>query len=301
MITLHFQPTPPYDFAHTIRAGSSLYIMGVVRENTYRRAIRIAGGVALIEASSSGTIDRPQVEVTVLAANREPDEAGVRTKVRRILNIGADLRPFYAFAQPDPVLWATVQKLYGLHSLQSDSLFEALVLTMIEQQIALKMAQTAERWLIGWAGDSVTYAGETYYAFPSAERIAALTVEELTPLKITFRRMQRIIDLAQAQVSGQLDLEALRDQPFEALYETLIGLNGVGHWTAAWTLVRARGVYPYVASSDVALQAAVNYYYFGLSGRADVQAVNETFARYGKFGGIAAYYTLMRWAFERYF
>lgn len=246
-------------------------------------------------------MDAPSLDVEVLTATAPLEPAALESKIRRIFNIGVDLRPFYALAQTDPVLSETVQKLYGLHSLQSDSLFEALVMTMIEQQIALKMAQTAERWLIAQAGDPVIYAGETYYAFPSASRIASMTVDELMPLKITFKRMQRLIDLAQAEATGRLDLEALRDQPFESLYETLIGLNGVGHWTAAWTLVRAKGEYPYVASSDVALQAAVNSYYFGLSGRADAKVVNETFARYGKFGGIAAYYTLMRWAFERYF
>ena len=50
----------------------------------------------------------------------------------------------------------------------------------------------------------------------------------------------------------------------------------------------------------MALRAAVNHYYFGQSGRADVPMVDQTFARYGAFSGIAAYYTLMRWASEKY-
>ena len=71
-----------------------------------------------------------------------------------MLNVEADLKPFYEQAQRDPVLAQTVEMLYGLHSLQADLLFEALALTMIEQQIALKMAQTAERWLLDWGGES---------------------------------------------------------------------------------------------------------------------------------------------------
>ena len=118
----------------------------------------------------------------------------------------------------------------------------------------------------------------------------------MTPLKITFARMQRLIDVARAAES----LEALRDQPTETAYQALVGLKGVGHWTASWTLIRAQGHYAYVGAADVALRAAVNHYYFGERGRAAVPLVDETFARYGAYSGVAAFYTLMRWAAERY-
>src|SRR5579871_4864617 len=124
MTALHFQPTPPYDFAHTLHAGSSLYVMAELHDGAYRRAIRVGRELALIEATSSGTIDAPSVDVEVLASTAPLDPVILEAKSRRILNIGADLRPFYALAQTDPVLRATVEKLYGLHSLQSDSLFE---------------------------------------------------------------------------------------------------------------------------------------------------------------------------------
>jgi len=289
-----FHPKPPYDFALTTRAARTLFVMGELRDGAYRRALRVGAVLALVEVTSRGTIDQPELEARLLAASGEIDEAALWAKVARVLNLGADLRPFYDTARRDPVLWATVERLYGLHSFQADSLFEALGLTMVEQQIALRMAQAAERWLLAWGGESLDYDGQTYYVFPSAGRIAAATVAELAPLKITFGRMQRLIDVA------RLDLEPLRDQPFETAYAALIGLKGVGQWTAAWTLIRAQGRYPYVGAADVALRSAVNHYYFGQSGRASVPLVDATFARFQPFEGIAAYYTLMRWAFERY-
>lgn len=226
------------------------------------------------------------------------DETALAQKLRRVLNLDADLAPFDVLAAADPVA-QTVERLYGLHHFQSDLLFEAVMLTMIQQQIALKMAQTAERWLLVFAGDPITYEFETDDAFPTPERIATMTVADLTPLKITFGRMQRMIDLSRAVVTG-LYLEALRDQPVEDVYRALVALNGVGHWTAAWTLVRAQGRHAFVGASDVALRAAVNHYYFGLTGRAAPQQVDQTFATHGVFAPLAAFYTLMRWAFDRY-
>ena len=148
--------------------------------------------------------------------------------------------------------------------------------------------------------ESIRYEGATYYAFPRPEQIAAATLADLTPLKITFARMQRLIDIAQAITAGDLDLEGLRDQPVEQVYAALMALKGVGHWTAAWTITRALGVYGYVGAADVALRAAVNHYYYGVTGRAERELVDQTFAAHGSFDGAAAFYTLMRWAAERY-
>jgi len=293
---MKFFPISPYDFARTIQAGRVLSVMTSIVDGAYRRVVRVKDTLVLIEVASEGTTDAPELEARILAANSSVDEAALWAKVRRILNVEADLKPFYALAQADPVLAQTVTMLYGLHSLQADSLFEALGLTIIEQQITLKLAQTAERWLLTWGGESLVYEGEIYYAFPRPEQIAAASVDDLLPLKITRGRMQRLIDLAQVAET----LEVLRDQPAEIAYETLIGFKGVGHWTAAWTLVRAQGYTTYVGAADVALRAAVNSYYFGQSGRADVPIVAETFAQYGKFSGIAAFYTMMRWAAEKY-
>jgi len=274
--------------------------MSRIHDGALRRVVRVDDALALIEVTSHGTLDDPRLEARVLATRGEVNEGALHTKIWRVLNVRADLAPFYEYARRDPVLWQTVERLYGLHSLQADTVFEALVLTMIEQQIALKQALIAERWLLTWGGEMIAYEGENYYAFPRPQQIAAAAVSDLLPLKITFGRMQRMIDLASTITAGTLDLEGLRDQPAEAVYKTLIALKGVGQWTAAWTITRALGRYRYVGAGDVALRAAVNTYYYGQSGRADALLVDQTFARYGEFDGIAAYYTLMRWAFERY-
>lgn len=292
---IRFQPEPPYDFALTIDAARGLFVMGAIHAGAYRRVLRVGDALALVEVTSVGTLAAPQLEARLLATSGALDEPALWAKVRRVFNLGAQLAPFYALAQHDPVLAQTVTLLYGLHSLQADSLFEALALTIIEQQIALKMAQAAERWLLAWGGATLEYDGATYYAFPRPEQIAAASVAELTPLKITFLRMQRLIDLAKMAEA----LEALRDQPAATAYERLLACRGVGHWTAAWTLIRAQGHYPYVGAGDVALRAAVNAYYFGQPGRADAALVDRTFAQYGAYSGQAAYYTLMRWALKR--
>ncbi|NDJ61489.1 MAG: hypothetical protein GYB67_10205, partial [Chloroflexi bacterium] len=234
---IHLQPLPPYNFARTVTASRFLYVLGSAEGAAYRRVLRVDGQLVLIECRSTGSVDQPAVTAAPLAATGPVSVEGLRESVARLLNIGADVRPFYAVARHDPALWRVVGPLYGLHTLRADSVFESVALTIIEQQIALKAAQAGERWLCAWGGAHITHAGATYVAFPTAAQIAAATVDDLTPLKITFRRMQVLIDVAQVAA----DLEALRNESAADLYTALVKLKGVGHWTAAWAVTRAFG------------------------------------------------------------
>ncbi len=289
------KPTPPYNFAKMLAVLARFHpVMDIVREGDYWRALHVGEQVALVRVRSQGTVDTPLLEVHLAAG--EADSALLLQKLRHILSADEDLTPFYARAMSDAALWETVAPLRGLRLIRAASVFEALIITIIEQQIALTAAQRAERWLVEWAGNAISYQNESYYAFPTRQQIAAAEVADLIPLKITFTRMQLLIDLAR----GELDLESLRTVGAAMAYERLLGLRGVGHWTAAWTLTRGLSGHYAVGDNDVALQAAANRYFYGQTGRTTSEVVSATFARYGEYAGLAAFYTLMRWVLDRY-
>ena len=291
-------PIPPYNFESTVAAARYSRVLGVARDGVFRRALRVGDAIVLVEVSSRGAVDAPALAVRQVAASAPVDARTVLDAAARILNVRGDLRPFYALARGDEALWRVVEPLHGLHMLQTETLFEALMLTIVEQQISLAAAQRAHRWLLAWAGESISAGDETYFVFPRAEGLASATVEQLTPLKITFRRMQAMIDLARRE--RERPLERLRALPSDEAYAELIGLKGVGHWTAAWTMTRGLGHYIYIGSADVALRAAVNHYFYGETGRCPANVTDATFARYGEYAGLAGFYTISRWAFERY-
>ena len=293
-------PQPPYDFGKTLRAARSLYAMGHAHHGAFRRVIRVGAALALIELRSVGTVEQPRLEGRLLAANAPVDEQLLSAKLHRIANVEADLAPFYRYAQQDPALHAVIEPVYGMNTFQSDTLFEAVALTVIEQQITLKMAQVAEHWLMQAMNESLTYEGVTYYTFPDPLKLAECTVEDLLPMKITGIRIRVILDIARQIASGELDLEALRDQPFDVVYPRLRSLRGIGHWTAAWAIIRALGVFPPVGSADVALRTAVNRYFHGQTGRCEPAVLETTLGAHGEYEGIISYCALTRWEFERH-
>ena len=285
----------PFSFAHTVAAARFYSVLGTPTETgAYRRVLRVNGALALAEfAPVEGG-----VTARLLAANGPVDAAAFSTRARWILFPELDLGPLYALAETDPEAARLIAPLYGLRAFRLDSAFEALAVTIIEQQIALSMAQTAERWLIATYGESLDYEGEAYFAFPRPDVLAQLTVADLTPLKITFLRMDRLLAIARAITEGTLDLESLVSDP-DALYTRVLALHGVGHWTACWTLIRASGQFRYFGRADVALRAAANWHFAGLPGRMDGDPMDAIFARYGDQAGLAAFYLDMHYGLHR--
>jgi DNA-3-methyladenine glycosylase II len=194
-----------------------------------------------------------------------------------------------------------VEPLYGVRHFQSESVFEALMTVIIEQQISLRAALRAQRALAEWGGGRIQHGGNTYYTFPTPQQVASATHDDLHAiLKITHRRVDVMQQIARGVVSGQLDLEGMRGQPVITVYEQLTAIKWVGHWTAAWTLIRGLNNYDYVGHNDVALRSAAAWYFYDTDDRVSADEVTDTFAAYAPYSGIAAFYTLMCWAVDRY-
>jgi 3-methyladenine DNA glycosylase/8-oxoguanine DNA glycosylase len=292
---MEFAFHPPFDFALTARAARFLSAYDVrTPEGCLRRLLRLEDGLALVEAFDIGTEDQPRVGVRVLKTTRQLDPRQLEAAARQWLNPERDPAPFYDLARGDSALWSIVAPIIGLRSLRAGGLFESLGLTIIEQQIALMSAQAAERWLAQTYGGCMDYDGVRYLAFPEPCQIADLDHAALTPMRITFRRMNVLLAVARR------DLDSLRAFDPDQALRALTQINGVGHWTAAWTVTRFWGVHPYIGAADVALRSAVNRLVYNQPGRADPAVTDQFFARFGAHAGAAAYHTLMRYALEKY-
>lgn len=295
-------PTPPYDFnlVLTILGRYPHPTVDVAQDGAYWRVVRSGDGLALVRVRGRGTVEQPALDVEVVAQSGRIEAAEVIRAVERVLPPGVDRTGFYRLARSDARLWGVVEALVGLPEWRSATVFEALAQAVIEQQVAWATARRAQRWLVEWAGNWLDHDGRRYYAFPTAGQMAAATVEALTPLKITFKRMRLLIDLAEQEASGALGLEGLRDLPPEEAYARLVALKGIGHWTAVVTLERTFGYAHWIPHNDVALQSAANRYLNGGTGRMAADEMEAAFRQWGVYGGLAARYTLLRWVLDEY-
>jgi DNA-3-methyladenine glycosylase II len=295
----HLYPVPPYNFRLTLDLISHFPHPNVdlVHDSAYWRVVRVAGHLLLLHITQP---HRGSLVINCAASSGEIDTQIALDRAAHILCTELDVSDFYAYAQEHPDLYYVIKPIQGLRWLRTETVYEALMTTIIEQQIAWKAAQKAQRWLVEWAGNRITYQGRDYFAFPTPDQIAAATIDDLTPLKITFRRMAVMIELSRQVVQGKLDIEQILTLPIDVAYRKLVTLQGIGHWTAAWTIQRAHGISHLVGHNDVALQAAVSHYFYGGNERISEQQVQATFSRYGAYAGMAAHHTILRWVMDRY-
>lgn len=228
------------------------------------------------------------------------DETEVATASRQILGMGNDLTDFYQYAKQDSKLWSVIQPLIGLPVFCTETIFEALITLIIEQHISWKNALRYQQTLMTLFHTEQSHSDVLVYDFPTPNQLSQATQEQLKPLKITNKRIDLIIKIAQDVVSGDLNLEVLRHEDTTTIYDTLLKIKGIGHWTAANVIGRAIGQFPYISHNDVALQAAILYYFHNDEGKKSAQQVIDTLEPYGEFAGLIGHFTLLRWVLDRY-
>jgi N-glycosylase/DNA lyase len=132
-------------------------------------------------------------------------------------------------------------------------------------------------------------AGEAdAFAFPTPERIAALSEAELRDCKMGFRA-PNLLNAARKIAAGEFDLGALRDRELSAARESLLTLPGVGPKIADCVLLFSLG-FPTAFPVDVWVVKALQCSYFR-NRRVNLATLREfSSTRFGPNGGYAQQY-----------
>ena len=259
-------PVAPFDFELT--AGYLTYFQGryatdSLVDGVYRRLLDLDGQLVLASVSSHGSLEVPELVVELQGEGLTHDVSELATnKVGWILGVEQRLEPFYALAQSDPAMSAITQRFHGLHMPHTASVFEALVLAILGQQIATNVARIIRTLLIETYGPRQTINGETYYAFPRPEILAALRVEDLRGMKLSQRKAEYVLGIACTALDDPEFIEGLHNLDDKAVVRQITSLRGVGDWTAQWLLIRALGRPDALPLGDLALRRVVSRLYF---------------------------------------
>lgn len=238
------------------------------------RLFRVFGGTEAALAPAPGGVDvRPRLRREAAA------------DVRRFLGASFDLAAFRRFAEStDPVLADVEGRLRGLRPALALDPFEALVGAISSQQVSLRAAFAIRARLVERFGERHGRA----WAFPTRERVAAASADELRALGYSTRKAEYVLSLARARIDFA-GLERLSD---DEVKRTLTALPGLGEWTADWFLARHLGRPDAWPAGDLGLRKAVAELYFG--GRdVAVDEVRVFGERLSPHRNLAAHYLLV--------
>jgi DNA-3-methyladenine glycosylase II len=214
--------------------------------------------------------------------------------VHEWFDLRRDLHPFYELAKSDELLEKAVESFYGLRVMSIPDLFEALCWGILGQQINLTYAYTLKRRLVESFGRSVMHEGQAYWVFPNPEDIAKLTVADLDGLRMTVKKCEFLIGVAQLMVEGNLTKEQLLNTDnIKAAEKILVKIRGIGPWTANYVLMRCLRFPSAFPIDDVGLHNAIKL----LLGSEKKPTKEEILNLSTKWTGWESYATFYLWRF----
>lgn len=209
-------PVYDLDLGETLDCGQSFRW---VEENGAYRGIAFGKEVVM---KLSGDV------LTIENANADDFENLWRGYLDLDLDYGAIRK---SISELHPVLKEAAAYAPGIRILRQEP-WEALCTFVISQNNNIKRIKGIVQRLCENFGDK---AGSGY-AFPTAERLAALEPEDLAEIRAGFRN-KYIIDAARKVASGEVDLESLRTLEYEDARSELMKIKGVGVKVADCTLL----------------------------------------------------------------
>ncbi|BAD84534.1 3-methyladenine DNA glycosylase [Thermococcus kodakarensis KOD1] len=245
-----------------------------LKGDTFYQALRLKSGVVGIVAYN-GDFLFPETW-----GRKEKKEA--REKLSFILGLDTDLDSFYSEISDSPFSFL-VEEFKGLTVPAAPSPYQALVEVIAQQQVNFEFAQRTIRNLVEMAGEK---AGNIY-VFPTAEKIASLSPDELKRAKLGYRA-EYIKHVTELYLKGELKLDLWEMDEKEAI-KYLTAFRGIGKWTAELFLAYGlrKNTYP---AGDLGLRRGIAKIFGKSVKEVKEKDVREILEPYGKWKGLLAFY-----------
>ncbi len=291
--SVELRPTPPYSFRLALEyldtSPSSVLEAVDIESGRYERALRIDGHDLLLTIQSVGSVDSPQLELTVTGERVSPALVdAARRRIEHIFLLDVDPSPFLRIARADPVLGQLLDERPGVRPLLVADPYEALIFAIVGQQVNVSFARRLKLALIERSGRRVQLAGRDRLLLPEPECIASLDPADLLARQFSRQKASYLIGLSQAIASGDLVLDDLGDLPLEEAIAELTRHRGIGRWTAEYVLMRGLGSPDSLPAADLGLRKVIGFAY-GLGRNASEAEVREIAGAWAGWRGWAAF------------
>lgn len=214
---------------------------------TYRRAVHLARSVAVIEVS----VHSEHLQLRLIAEDLSDIGEAVQ-KTRQLFDIDADPDVVDSTLSRDALLAPLIAQHPGTRVPSCVDGFEMACRAILGQQISVAGARVrATRLAQGWGQPLPAADGTVVRCFPTAHDLSAATPADIATVGLTKTRAGTLYELATMVASGDLTLDRGADRA--EIREKLLGIKGIGPWTATYIGLRSLGDPDAFPASDLGL------------------------------------------------
>ncbi len=218
--------------------------------NGFGRLFTIDGTVKvpiLIEQKGSG---KP---LRISWHNESVSRNEVRAKILQILSLKLDLAAVFRRIKNDWALSRYYQRVVGIRPYLTDTVYEALVKAIIQQQISYRAANVITKRLIIDYDLHMQLEGYRLFQFPEPEDIVMRGERELRDLGLGFK-VPYILGVTKMIVKGEFNLEDLRELDVDEIHATLQRIHGIGEWTVQALMISGLGIFTEFPYGDLGIR-----------------------------------------------
>jgi 3-methyladenine DNA glycosylase/8-oxoguanine DNA glycosylase len=232
-----FNAKPPFSFELTVHKPAGWWWSTpneIYEKDTLWTAARFDQKLLGLKLCSKGTTQRPRVQCQFFAQeNLTNEEKSTATNVvNKALNVKEDLSEFYSLAKKDKILRDVVEDLCGMRSMSWPDLLPALILAVTLQMAPMKRSNQMMDLIIQNFGDTIKFDGKTIRHWPSPEKLASTSVEDLkTKAKLGYRAAN-LQSIANSLENGFPTMQQLWEMPHDEAKKQLMLLRGIGDYSA---------------------------------------------------------------------
>ena len=305
-VTAMLQPTGAFDLRQsleTLKVSGALDYLDRLADDMswFERPILLHDRPFLLRLTDLSTqVQEPQLAMSLQADDRteeSPDEGRVAQAaewVNRRFFLDVDMERVRAALSVNEYGEDLCTSFWPTRPVNLSGPWDGLLKTVISTRIFPGLAKRLQDGLIQSYGSIAYFDGQAYGFFPSIERLATVSPDELLAMKFSRQKADYLPGIAQMMVSEptKFDFERLRGLSGEEAVAILDELPGVGPWIAHYTAMRCLA-HQDVFTDEEGLRKALGA---GMQLRAvpsSRELVNLTKV-YAPYRSFACYYTYMR-------
>lgn len=185
----------------------------------------------------------------------------------------------------DKVLEAAIKSGEGIRILNQD-LWECIISFIISANNNIPRIKGIIKNFCCRFGDRIDFDGVEFYTFPSAERLCGITLDDLKPLRAGYRD-KYLIDAIEKVNRKEIDLNFIKEAPYEEAKKEIMKIKGVGNKVADCILLFGAGkknAFPV----DVWIKRVMDTLYKDEMKDRDISDFAKE--RFGEYGGYAQQY-----------
>jgi 3-methyladenine DNA glycosylase/8-oxoguanine DNA glycosylase len=281
--SLEVEVRPPWPY-RLPRGGGGDGAMRIQR-GIATRLLHVAGDPIVVRAwqrRDSSVVVR--ADPAADAATRGRLEVAVE-RMRFALGVDDDYTDFYAFVRGDQLVGRAVSRRPWIRPRRRPWPWEALAWAVTEQLIESSRAAVIQRRIVARWGPRHDWSPRPLRDVPAAARIAGRAPAELAGLDLAPKRALALVKAAREVASGRADLTSGESD------RRLLAISNIGPWTVQCLGLRGRGDPDALPAGDLAFVKLVGRL-ARLGRRATVEEVEEFFAPYAPFRGLAGSFAL---------